>query len=143
MQITRLDVVMDKVINKEGYRFVYFDREIQAYKCISPATDIDGRGSTPDEAENVLKKYLIDIKLGSRNKPVQLLAKRITVTERRGLLASNLLSQIAALWNVQPSEAVERLIFLMYCELNQFERDINNLDPFELPNHPASLNTDS
>ena len=78
MQITRLDIVMDKVINKEGYRFVYFDTEIQAYKCISPATDIDGRGLTPDEAENALKKHLIDIKLGSCDSPIQLAAKRIT-----------------------------------------------------------------
>ncbi len=134
MRVTKLDDVMDKILNRENYRFTYFDRERQLHICISPVTELEGQGSTPEAAALSLQQQLIDMKLGGKICSIKLTARRVTVTERRSIRAIELLEEMAKYWEVKPYEALEILIFSNYAQMNQLENDSSL---FDLPGFSA------
>jgi hypothetical protein len=125
MRITKLDEVIDKVANREGYCFTYFDREQQNYVCFSPLTSIEGKGATSMEAFNSLRQQLLDIRL-SQNRPVKQNTNRVTITERRGLRAIKLLEEMANGSQLKPYEVLELLIYSKYVELKQAPQKADN-----------------
>lgn len=126
MRITKLDGVIDKVANQQGYCFTYFDREQQNYVCFSPLTSIEGKGTTSTEAFNSLRQQLLDIRLNHQEHPVKQNTNRVTITERRGLRAIQLLEEMANGSQLKPYEVLELLIYSKYVELKQAPQKADN-----------------
>lgn len=142
MRVTKLDDVMDKILNRENYRFTYFDRERQLHICISPVTELEGEGATPEAAALSLQQQLVDMKLGPKVCSIKLTARRVTVTERRSIRAIALLEEMAKFWDVKPYEALEILIFSNYAQMNQLENDsaLFDLPDFAEPTSTSDTN---
>lgn len=133
MRQSKLDEIIDKIVNKDDFTFTYFDRQKQNYICISPLTGLEGKGPTSDEAINSLGQQLIDIRLNQQDCPTNLIANRVTITERRGLRAIQLLDEIANCLELRPYEVLELLIYSKYADLYDAEPNRNKDEIIRAP----------